>query len=83
MKNRKWTFFNSLLLFVLTALSIGIFTNCSLIPKMGCDIIRKKKRNMKEEHMTLGTMYIFVGDIKRSIEFYKLLLQEELLRSMI
>ena len=27
--------------------------------------------------MTLGTMYIFVGDIKKSIEFYKLLLQEE------
>lgn len=27
--------------------------------------------------MTLGTMYIFVGDVKKSIEFYKLLLQEE------
>jgi hypothetical protein len=27
--------------------------------------------------MTLGTMYIFVGDIKKSIEFYKLLLQED------
>lgn len=27
--------------------------------------------------MTLGTMYIFVGDLDKSIEFYRLLLQEE------
>ena len=27
--------------------------------------------------MTLGTVYIFVQDVKKSIEFYKLLLQEE------
>lgn len=27
--------------------------------------------------MTLGTMYIFVSDVKKSIEFYKLFLQEE------
>ena len=27
--------------------------------------------------MTLGTMYIFVGDLGKSIEFYSLLLQEE------
>ena len=27
--------------------------------------------------MTLGTMYIFVGNLDKSIEFYRLLLQEE------
>ena len=27
--------------------------------------------------MTLGTMYIFVGNLEKSVEFYKLLLQEE------
>ena len=27
--------------------------------------------------MTLGTIYIFVGNLEKSVEFYKLLLQEE------
>lgn len=41
------------------------------------DIINKEQFDVVEVIMVLGTMYIFVSDIEKSVRFYKELLQEE------